>query len=194
MTFFPPKWENKTTFQEMTSDLFEVYTDGACSNNGRGSAVAGIGVHWPHDTTRDIAQPVTGLKHTNNVAELQAIEAALDGIRAHEAKDGSLAHFVIFSDSTYAINCLTTWWALWKARGTFPPHMQNKDLIVCIQEKLAAFGPRVSLRHVFGHADSEGNIRADALARKGAKAKAEPEPKPKASGSSSSRKRARSTS
>lgn len=178
----------------MTSDLFEVYTDGACSNNGRGSAVAGIGVHWPHDPTRDLAQPVTGLKHTNNVAELQAIEAALDGIRAHETKDGSLAHFVIFSDSTYAINCLTTWWALWKARGTFPPRMQNKDLIVCIQEKLAAFGPRVSLRHVFGHADSEGNIRADALARKGAKKEAELKLKASGSSSSSSRKRARSTS
>ncbi len=146
-----------------------VFTDGACSNNGRADPVAGIGVHWPDFPERDIAEPVRGDKHTNNVAELQAVGRALEDIQAllaaevHSAADT----FVIWSDSTYTLKALTEWWSLWKLKG-FPAKIQNLELITAVQGRLEALGPRVQLRYVRGHGDSKGNQRADFLARQGA--------------------------
>ena len=56
-----------------------VYTDGACSNNGKASARAGVGVFWGDDDPKNVSRPVRGAP-TNNVAELEAVEDALDGI------------------------------------------------------------------------------------------------------------------
>jgi ribonuclease HI len=37
-----------------------VYTDGACSGNGRAGSVAGIGVWWGHKDTRCVRSLVDG--------------------------------------------------------------------------------------------------------------------------------------
>ena len=60
----------------------EVYTDGACTNNGQVGAKAGIGVFWSDKsgTTANllnVAEPVTGSRATNNVGEIQAIVRAI---------------------------------------------------------------------------------------------------------------------
>merc|ERR1719319_169155 len=44
----------------------EVYTDGACSNNGRSNASAGVGVWWGHGHPMNVSEPVGGDKQTNN--------------------------------------------------------------------------------------------------------------------------------
>lgn len=48
------------------------YTDGACSNNGRKNALAGIGIFFGINDTRNISKNIKG-KQTNNTAELSAI-------------------------------------------------------------------------------------------------------------------------
>ena len=49
-----------------------VYTDGACSNNGKLYAKAGIGIFFGHHDKRNVSERVDG-KQTNNTAELTAI-------------------------------------------------------------------------------------------------------------------------
>ena len=46
-----------------------VFTDGACINNGKPNAKAGIGVFLSENDTRNVSRRVIG-KQTNNVAEL----------------------------------------------------------------------------------------------------------------------------
>lgn len=54
-----------------------VYTDGACSANGRRGAKAGIGVFWGDDHPDNIAEPLKDGPPTNNRAELMAVIVAV---------------------------------------------------------------------------------------------------------------------
>merc|ERR1719397_1188139 len=93
-----------------TGDGFvEVYTDGACPNNGQNGASAGIGVWWNHDHPLNISQRVEGYKHSNNVAETQAAAIAV-GL----AIDEGISSLQINTDSQYLINCMTEWIFKWK--------------------------------------------------------------------------------
>ena len=49
-----------------------VYTDGACSNNGKPYARAGYGVYFGKDDPRNVSETFNG-PQTNNAAELLAI-------------------------------------------------------------------------------------------------------------------------
>ena len=82
-----------------------VYTDGACSNNGKEYARAGYGVYFGENDERNVSESYTG-PQTNNVAELLAIIKALT-ILQEEIMLGYKV--VIYSDSTYAIRCCTTY-------------------------------------------------------------------------------------
>ena len=51
---------------------YYVYTDGACTNNGKETAKAGIGIYFQDNDSRNVSRRITG-KQTNNRAELLAI-------------------------------------------------------------------------------------------------------------------------
>lgn len=138
-----------------------VYTDGACTGNGSSSAAAGVGVFWGHGDARNVSRPVRGAP-TNNVAELEAIEDAVDAIGADESLRSLPT--VIVTDSKYSIDCLTTWYdgferRRWMTTGGGP--VKNQDLIRRIKAKLTE---HVRFAHVRGHRDHVGNILADELA------------------------------
>ena len=80
-----------------------VYTDGACTNNGKKNAKAGFGVYFGKDDPRNVSESYNG-PQTNNVAELLAIIKALSILR-EEIESGQ--NIVIYSDSTYSIRCCT---------------------------------------------------------------------------------------
>lgn len=80
-----------------------VYTDGACTNNGKRNAKAGFGVYFGKNDERNVSESYNG-PQTNNVAELLAIIKALSILRS-EIENGE--KIVIYSDSTYAIRCCT---------------------------------------------------------------------------------------
>ena len=54
------------------NDTINVFTDGACSNNGKVGATAGIGVYFGKDDSRNVSKKIDG-KQTNNTAELSAV-------------------------------------------------------------------------------------------------------------------------
>jgi ribonuclease HI len=82
-----------------------VYTDGACSNNGQTGAKAGLGVYFSENDPRNCSERIDG-KQTNNTAELKAIIKAAE-ILNREILAGFPVN--IYSDSSYAIRCCTTY-------------------------------------------------------------------------------------
>ncbi len=89
----------------------KVFTDGACSNNGKETASAGIGVFWGPNHPLNVSKKLTGVQ-TNNRAEITAaIVAITQSITygAHELK--------IMTDSDFMIRCMTEWIKKWKKNG-----------------------------------------------------------------------------
>ena len=109
--FMKEIYDNKTVKEsyEIKLDVLQeqepifVYTDGACTNNGKPTARAGFGVYFGKDDPRNVSEAYKG-PQTNNVAELLAIIKALSILR-QEIEDGE--KIVIYSDSTYSIRCCT---------------------------------------------------------------------------------------
>ena len=150
-------WETPSS-----AELF-VYTDGACSNNGKVNAKAGIGVYFGENDERNISESIPG-KQTNNTAELRAMIKALT-ILKNETKE-----VCIFTDSKYVLLCC----------GSYGNRMDKEDWIKEIPNKelvkqvfhLKKNTPKLTLRYVKAHTNntdphSIGNAHADALALKG---------------------------
>ena len=149
----------------MAMAIFQaVYTDGACKKNGTALATGGIGVYWGKDDARNVSARVHAVPVTNNICELLAIDVALEGI-LKTSPDGT--RYVLFSDSKYAIACVTTWYDGFVARGwlsTAGSPVKNKDLILSVREKCARLGPNLTMRYVKAHRGDVGNEAADKLA------------------------------
>ncbi|KAF2897049.1 hypothetical protein ILUMI_09128 [Ignelater luminosus] len=79
-------------------DYVVVFTDGACENNGKLNAKAGIGVWFGNNHPLNVSEPVTG-RATNNTAEIQAC------VRAVNIAHGSgIKKLKIKTDSQFVIN------------------------------------------------------------------------------------------
>lgn len=144
----------------------EVYTDGACPNNGKGSAKAGVGVWWGHGNKLNVGRPVVRDKQTNNAAEIQAASVAIA-----TAVDNGIAKLLINTDSQFLINCATQWMQKWKQNGwktATGQEVKNKDDLVELDKLLKQGTITIKWTHVKGHSDDKGNIAADKLAVKGA--------------------------
>jgi len=122
------------------------YTDGACSGNP-GPAGSGMVVVMTDGSRRE-AYRYLGDRATNNIAELTAIQMALEAVPDREAP------LEIRTDSGYSIGVLQKGW---KAKA-------NPELIAAIKAELAQ-RKSVRLSYVPGHAGVPLNERADELAR-----------------------------
>ena len=154
-----------------------VYADGSAPENGNPAGPAGLGVYWgTPDDPRNLAAPVRG-DHTNNVAELEAIEAALDTDAVGSPSSPSSrvrTRLVIATDSQYCLNALTVWYGGWVRRGWLTASgepVKNQSAIQRVKAKLDA-APHVTLHYVPGHKGHKGNEAADRLAAAGAAASA----------------------
>ena len=92
-------------FKLNVAPICEIYTDGACKNNGKKNAKAGIGIYFGINDTRNVSKPIIG-KQTNNIAELTAIKETYYIIE-NEINNGIQIN--IYTDSNYALLCLTTY-------------------------------------------------------------------------------------
>jgi len=142
---------------------YYVYTDGACSNNGKENAKAGIGIYFQDNDSRNVYKRITG-KQTNNRAELLAIIVSYFIIEKDIEKGLSI---VIVTDSEYAIRCFTTYGEKCNKQG-WKKDIPNKELV---QQGYELFNerPNISLKHIRAHTGatdvhSIGNAKADALA------------------------------
>jgi Caulimovirus viroplasmin/RNase H len=70
------------------SSVAVVYTDGACTNNGKTNANAGVGVYFGPGDSLNLSEPLSGPVQTNQRAEqtgvLRAMQLALSGRRVSE--------------------------------------------------------------------------------------------------------------
>ena len=171
-----PKPVDNTT----QKDVFHIFTDGACTDNGKKSARGGYGVHFysSPDRSLDITEALMASEpQTNNRGELRAIQAALEFVDTNREELYSKFNTItVWSDSEYSINCLTKWLAKWRKSGWVKSdggEIQNLDLIRSISDQLQR-NPKVMLQHVKAHQVGKehlfpwsGNHIADELARKG---------------------------
>ena len=140
-----------------------VYTDGACVNNGRRGALAGIGVWWGDNNDENVSELVTGSRHTNNTAEIQAAIKAIT-----LAGELGVPRLNIRTDSEFLVNCATIWMPRWKQNGwrCIDGHaVVNQDDLRTLDYEMRMLR-EVKWTHVRGHAGEHGNQMADLLARR----------------------------
>uniref|UniRef100_A0A6C0B3V2 Ribonuclease H n=1 Tax=viral metagenome TaxID=1070528 RepID=A0A6C0B3V2_9ZZZZ len=144
---------------------YYVYTDGACSHNGRKNAKAGIGIYFADNDIRNKFERVIG-RQTNNTAELTAIIKTYNLIKT----DLDLGKKVcIASDSQYSIRCATAYGKK-MAKNNWKKDIPNKGLVKKIYE-LYGNNRNIMFKHVRAHTGntdihSIGNDHADRLANK----------------------------
>lgn len=142
---------------------YYVYTDGACSNNGRENANAGIGIYFGENDARNVSQKVIG-KQSNNTAELSAILHLYNII---ETDINSGKKICIVTDSEYAIKCVTSYGKKCAA-DNWKKSIPNKDLVMKLFE-MYKDKTNVKFLHIAAHTKntdvhSIGNAGADKLA------------------------------
>jgi len=124
----------------------QLWTDGACSGN---PGPMGIGIVALDGGKRKEVGEYLGVG-TNNIAELTAIDRALDVI----GDDARTRRVRVYTDSAYAIGVLSKGW---KAKA-------NQELIARMRRRLASL-PEIEFVKVSGHAGVPENERCDELAR-----------------------------
>ena len=151
---------------------YTVFCDGSCLNNGRPGARAGYAVVVMNGDAEihvyATAVPETE-PQTNQRAELRALLYALQYLR--ESGCGG----TVYTDSKYAIQCVTTWGPAWKTAGWKKADKKPALHVDLIEPMLELYAPNgivggIALQHVAAHtgrsdAVSRGNARVDDLAR-----------------------------
>ncbi len=146
--------------------VINVYTDGACTNNGKPDARAGFGIWFGEGDSRNTSESFTG-PQTNNRAELLAIIKALTILR-EEIEEGR--PIMIYSDSSYSIRCCTTYGEKmskkrWLQKGKDIPNRKIVEVAYSFVKKYK----NIDFQHIRSHTGLEdehsiGNDHADRLA------------------------------
>lgn len=151
-----------------TTPHYDIYTDG--SYNQR-TGIGGCGIWFKDSNDKEMAFATTINENgtTNNRTELLAIRVAVEQIE--DAKD-NVRQITIYTDSQYAINCLTCWVDMWKRtswktlRGK--REVANRDIIEPLDAKIIKLrrlrNIHIRFKYCEGHAGIEGNVAADKLA------------------------------
>jgi ribonuclease HI len=119
----------------------QIYTDGACTHNGKKDARASYAYYFPDHASLSHADRVPADQpQTNNRGELLAIQQCIDkAIASFSAEEVDL---YIYTDSEYSKNCLTKWIPGWIKKGWITASgtpVLNRDLIESISKKLIQF-------------------------------------------------------
>jgi len=140
-----------------------VFTDGACLNNGRPNAKAGIGVWWGNNDPRNISEPLEG-RQTNNRAEIWAAIRAIN----RAAEDG-YDSITVCSDSDFLITSAKHWIFKWNQNGWIlsgngerKKKVANRDDFKQLIEAMKRI--KVVWEKVKSHIGIPGNEEADRLA------------------------------
>lgn len=162
LDYFNTNPQQKNIILKMKS--IDIYTDGACINNGKKNAKAGIGIYISEN--QKISERITG-HQTNQRAELFAILKTLQIIKIEDYNSIN-----IYTDSQYSINCITKWIYGWLKNNWLDSKkksVKNKDIIEKIYN-IKKKHNNISFHHVYSHTNkndihSIGNSQADKLAR-----------------------------
>ena len=144
--------------------IYEVYTDGATSGNGKANAPGG----WAYVVLKDgilIAQDYGGEIGTTN--QRMELTAALNACREVEKMD-AFAQVRIYSDSAYLVNCWKqNWWRAWQANGwknSKKEPVANQDLWMGLIPFFEKVPNRYDFIKIAGHHGVEWNEYVDKMA------------------------------
>ena len=172
------------------AQVIEVFADGACANNGSRNARASFAVFVADGHPENVARVVPSMRGapvTNQAAELLGCVAAAEAarrLREQAAAQGAGAgapHVVLYTDSMYAVKCVTRWAAAWDLNGWRTAGkkggkpVKHAALIQRLRVLLAECGAQIT--HVRAHLPRPppgtpakalrlwyGNMRADQMA------------------------------
>jgi len=145
------------------SDI-EIYCDGACSPNP-GKSGTGVAVY----ETQQLTSLYFGLYEangTNNTAELNGLLSSFQ-LAQHFIKKNPDQSIAILSDSKYSIDCITKWAKGWQAKGWTRGKGEEIKNLALIQQCFSLYQTiksSITVAHVKGHANIEGNELADRMA------------------------------
>lgn len=154
----------KLNMNTINCDKFIVYTDGACRNNGKTNALSSIGIYFSnHNLCRvdSVSRVLKVSKHTNNIAELTAINESLRKIKENNIN----LPIHLYTDSKYSINVIEKWFPKWSDKDK--QQKQNVELIHDTYKLCLDMKPH--LHYIKAHTNlndehSLGNAVADQLA------------------------------
>ena len=161
--------KKSTSKKKEEEEGINVYTDGACVDNGKPYARAGYGVYFGKNDPRNVSETYKGLQ-TNNVAELLAIIKAMTLLKEN-IMNGEVVN--IYSDSRYAIRCCTTYGKKCHKNNWVNPNQKNKPIpnleIVQVAYIFSKDYKNINFKHIRAHTGlqdehSIGNENADRLA------------------------------
>ena len=166
--------ENYLKYGKINGEIknIRVFTDGACPNNGKPEAKAGIGVYFGVEDPRNVSRRIDG-RQTNNRAELYAIIRAIE-IVEEGVKLGKSVE--IYTDSDYSLKTYTVYAPKWEKRGwkkSDGKPVKNLELVKRGYELYSRYSKKIKLTKVKAHTGatdllSVGNDWADRLANLGA--------------------------
>ena len=154
----------------------DIFCDGACVNNGRRGARAAYGM-VARQGMRELQIVSEALSpaesQTKQRAELRGLGAALTYAVSAAAAGATTVR--IYTDSEYAINCLTRWAPAWRRSGwrkAGGEPVLHRDLLEPMFDSWGSLRGVAFLQHVSSHTGRQdpislGNERADELARAG---------------------------
>ena len=150
---------NNGRLKDDKSDFLKVYTDGSCINNGKEGSKGGIGIYFGDGDSRNVSKRLEYDKVTNNVAELSALNEALDILVEYDSDT------IIYTDSKYVILCCTSYGRKQSVKNWIDD-IPNKNLVKLVYNKFIS-KENIRLEYVRGHNNCYGNDMADKLAREG---------------------------
>ena len=150
---------------DFSADYF-VYTDGACINNGRRDARAGIGVYFGEHDERNVSKSVLG-KQSNNTAELGAALEAYHIIRSDILNGKKVG---IVTDSEYVLKCVGSYGDKC-SKNNWIEDIPNKYIVKSLYNLASEFSSQTRFYHIRSHTNktdvhSVGNEGADVLANR----------------------------
>ncbi|GGD40932.1 hypothetical protein GCM10012288_13750 [Malaciobacter pacificus] len=150
--------DEKKNLKSYTNNKLEIYTDGACKNNP-GEAGSGIIVYEGENKPKLFFGNYDSFG-TNNTAELNALLYGLKLANSHDSE------VIIYSDSKYAIDCISNWSYKWKENNWTKKggEIKNLELIKEGHFLFENMKDRIRLEHVKGHSGIEGNELSDRMA------------------------------
>lgn len=139
--------------------MVRVFTDGACSKNGKQNARAAYAFWIPdHPDLSSAGYVPLNEPQTNNRGELMGIQQAVNCFLSNFPS--SETDIQIYTDSMYSKNCLTTWIPGWISRGwktSDNKDVSNRDIIEDIVSNLTKFKSYI-ITHVRAHTGKSDDL------------------------------------
>jgi ribonuclease HI len=133
-----------------------VFTDGACSNNGKVGAKASYACWFPEhkELSKSGRVPEEQLQ-TNNRGELMAIQEAVKILETKFPVDET--EITIYTDSMYSKQCLTEWIIGWQIDNFKNNTIKNRDIIEDTVSRLPKFKSHC-ITHIRAHTGNDDDL------------------------------------